>query len=276
MARGLVRGLIVAHEVLSAGLQGTGGVPSWPLNPDNFARMYRFAQAGLSPGRPLVLSEGGFSSEAGGGYAADGRSGARYQLMQVLDHHALGGHRYMIYDLFDEPASTKAHITADREANFGQFHGEGLEPKPSAVALHNLSNLLSLGNDRADPRNLFDTAAFVPAYDPAGLRVMGLEDAGAAGHALVMPKSDGSTIVAIWNEPMIDSGSGFSITPRANPVSVDLGSAHDYVVYDPTGGGGEADFTARPTTAPIASGSGQTVGLTLYGTPLLVELKHRR
>ncbi|CAO4171958.1 hypothetical protein [Methylorubrum populi] len=60
-----------------AGLQGTGGVPSWPPNPDNFARMYRFAQAGICPGRPLVQSEGGFSSQAGDGYAADGRSGAR-------------------------------------------------------------------------------------------------------------------------------------------------------------------------------------------------------
>ena len=259
-----------------AGLQGTGGVPSWPANPDNFARMYRFAQAGICPGKALVQSEGGFSSQANGGYAADGRSGARYQLMQLFDHHAAGGHRYMIYDLFNNPASTKAHVTADNEENFGQYYGDMATPKPAAIALHNVSNLFSLGNSYGDPRNLADTASFVPAYSGAGLRVTGLQEAGSAGCALVLPKSDGSTMIAVWNEPVIDTGSGVSATPAADPVVIDFGSAQKYRVYDPTGGGGLADFVAHATTAPIASGSGHSVGLTLYGTPLLVELKSRK
>lgn len=259
-----------------AGLSGTGGVPSWPPNPDNFARMYRFAQAGIGPRKPLVQSEGGFSSQTNGGYAADGRSGARYQLMQILDHHAMGGHRYMIYDLFNNPASTTGHATGNAEDNFGLYDGDRTTPKPAALALHNLANLLSLGNSYSDPRNLTDTGAFVPAYDAAGLRVKGLTDAGSAGHALVMPKSDGSTTVAVWNEPTIDTGSGVSTTPTANPVTVDFGSVQDYRVYDPTGGIGVADFIARATTVPIASGSGHSVDVTLYGTPLLIELKIRK
>lgn len=259
-----------------AGPSGTGGVPSWPPNPDNFARMYRFAQAGISPGRPLVQSEGGASSHADGGYAADGRSGARYQLMQILDHHAMGGHRYMIYDLFNNPPSTKGRATRDPEDNFGLYYGDWTTPKPAAVALHNLSDLLSLGNSARDPRNRADTKAFTPAYDAAGLKVSGLRDAGSAGHALVMPKSDGSTIVAIWNEPMIDTGAGVSVTPTANAIVVAFGSEETYRVYDPTGGGGVADFAARATTLPIASGTGRSVALTLYGTPLLIELRSRK
>lgn len=255
-----------------AGVQGTGAVPSWPPNPDNFARMYRFAQAGICPGKPLVQSEGGAASHADGGYAADGRSGARYQLMQLLDHHAAGGHRYMIYDLFNNPASTAAHVTTDAEDNFGLYQGDWTTPKPAAVALHNVSNLLSLGNSHADPRNLADTAAFVPGYDGTTLKITGLRDAGSAGHALVMPKSDGSTMVAVWNEPVIDTGSGASLTPAANPVVVDFGSTQDFRVYDPTGGGGEADFAARVTTASIATGRSRFVDLTLFGTPLLIEL----
>lgn len=258
-----------------AGLDGTGGVPSWPANPDNFARMYRFAQAGICPGKPLVQSEGGFSSQAGGGYADDGRSGARYQLMQLLDHHASGGHRYMIYDLFNHRNSTKMHVTEDSEENYGQYYGDGVTPKPAAIALHNLSNLLSLENDYAHPSNVADTASFTPAYNSAALRVIGLRDAGSAGQAMVLPKSDGSTMIAVWNEPAIDMGSGVSVTPAANPVVVEFGSAQEYRVYDPTGGGGAADFTARATTSPIASGAGLSVRLTLYGTPLLIELKRR-
>ena len=258
-----------------SGLSGTGGVPSWSTNPDNFARMYRFAQSGICPGKPMVQSEGGFSSQANGGYASDGRSGARYQLMQILDHHAVGGHRYMIYDLFNHPRSTSNHVTTDHEENFGLYYGEMTTPKPAAIALRNLSNLLSLGNSYADPRNATDTMPFEPAYTGANLRLTGLRDAGSAGSALVLPKSDGSTMVAIWNEPLIDTGSGISVTPQANRVDVDFGSSHDFDVYDPTGGGGVADFTAQVSTRPIFSGSGASVSLFLFGTPLLIGLKPR-
>ncbi|CAO4171963.1 hypothetical protein [Methylorubrum populi] len=192
--------------------------------------------------------------------------------MQLLDHHAMGGHRYMIYDLFDNPVSTKDHATADSEDNFGQYYGDGTTPKPAAVALHNMADLLSLANRHSDPRNLSDTADFIPGYDGTGFSISGLRDAGSAGHALIMPKSDGNTMVAVWNEPLIDTGSGVSVAPTANPVVVDLGSTRRYRVYDPTGGGGAADFVAQPTTEPIASRAGRFVELSLYGTPLLIEI----
>jgi len=259
-----------------AGLQGGGGVPSWPANPDNFARMYGFAQAGICPGKAMVQSEGGAASHAGGGYAADGRSGARYQLMQLLDHHAVGGHRYMVYDLFNHPRSTRSHVTRESEENYGLYFGDMADPKPAAIALHNLSNLLSLGNRFADRRNLSDTSPFSPAYSGDDLRISGLQSAGSAGQALVLPKSDGTTIIAVWNEPTIDTGSGISVRPPANPVSVEFGAVYDYNVYDPTGGGGLPDFTARATTTPITSGTGAGVQLTLFGIPLLIELKARR
>jgi len=258
-----------------AGLQGGGGVPSWPANPDNFARMYRFAQAGICPGKPMVQSEGGAASQAGGGYAADGRSAARYQLMQLLDHHAVGGHRYMVYDLFNHPRSTRGHVTRESEENYGLYFGDMADPKPAAIALHNLSDLLSLGNRYSDRQNLSDTSAFSPAYSGEDLLISGLQPAGSAGQALILPKSDGTTMIAVWNEPTIDTGAGTSVRPPANPVSVEFGGAYAYNVYDPTGGGGLPDFTARATTTPIAGGTGTGVQLTLFGTPLLIELNAR-
>lgn len=255
-----------------AGINGTSGVPSFPPNPGNFEKMYRFAQAGICPNKSLVQSEGGFSSQVGGGYAQDGRSGARYQLMQIFDHHAVGGHRYMIYNLFNNTVSTPNHVTNYNEDNFGQYYGDMVTPKPAAIALHNLSNLLSLKNNYADPSNFNDTGNFTPAYTGNGFSVSGLQNAGTAGSTLIMPKSDGSTMIAVWNEPTIDTGSGTSTTPAANQITVNFGSKQTYNVYDPTGGNNNANFTAKVNLTPITSGSGTSVNLTLYGTPLLIEL----
>ena len=255
-----------------SGINGTSGVPSYPPNPDNFAKMYSYALAGICPSKSLVQSEGGFSSEVGGGYGQDGRSGARYQLMQIFDHHAVGGHRYMIYNMFNNGNSILGNISGSNEDNFGQYYGDYVTPKFSAVALHNLSNLLSLNNNYADPANFNDTASFLPGYDSSGFSVSGIQNEGSAGSSLIMPKSDGSTMIAVWNEPTIDTGSGTSTSPSANNITVNFGSSQKYNVYDPTGGGNAVNFTAIVSTTPIASSTGSSVNLTLYGTPLLIEL----
>jgi hypothetical protein len=250
-----------------SGNQGTDGVPSWPSDPDNFAVYYGLAQNAINPGGSMVQSEGGASMEAGTGYAPDGRSQARYFLMQLFDHFAVGGHRFMLYELFDGNTGT-----SDPQDNYGIYKSDELTPKPSAIAMHNLASLLSLNDNWLDPANLSDIADFVPAYSGAGFSISGLASAGAAGSSLIMPKSDGSTIIAVWNEPEIDDGSGVSLNPAADPIVVNFGSTHAYRVFDPTGGGNVPAFVATPSLQPIAAGTGSSVSLDLYGTPLLIEL----
>lgn len=252
-----------------AGVTGTTGVPSYPPNPGNFNKTYGYAQAGISPGKPMVMSEGGASTENGsGGYSQ--RAAARYHLMALLDFFAVGGKRTMIYNLFNNANSTPSNTTSYNEDNFGLFYPDGT-PKQGAIALRNFQDLVSLGLDRNAAANFTDTTAFNAKYDGSTLTVTGLTNAGTSGSKLVMPKSDGSTIIAVWNEPPIDTG-GASTSPTANPVTVNFGSTQTYKVYDPTGGGGVADFTAQVGKTPIASGTGASVNVTLYGTPVLIEL----
>jgi hypothetical protein len=256
-----------------SGLNGTTGVPSYPPNPCNFEKMYHFAQAGICPGKPLVQSEGGASSQVGGGgYAQDGRSIARYQVMQVLDHHAVGGHRYMIYNLFNNPASGPNNVTNWNEDNFGLFYGDGTTPKGSAISLHNMSNLLSLNNNWSDPANVNDTQAFNPAYNGQGFSVDGIQNAGTAGYSLMMPKSDGTTMIAVWNEPPIDDGSGTSLNPSPNNITVNFGSSQTYKVYDVLGAGNNVAGAPSVNLTPIKTGSGSSVQLTLVGNPLFIEI----
>lgn len=253
-----------------AGVTGTTGVPSYPPSPGNFSRTYGYAQAGICPGKALVMSEGGCSTESGtGGYSQ--RAAARYHLMAMLDFFVVGGHRTVIYNLFNNAVSTQGSTTSYNEDNFGLFYPDG-SPKQGAIALRNFQDLISLGLDRNASANFADTATFTPAYSGSSLSVTGLTNAGTAGSTMVMPKSDGSTMIAVWNEPPIDTG-GASTSPAADAVTVSFGSSQNYRVYDPTGGGGVADFTAAVNKAPIASGSGSSVNITLYGTPLLIELQ---
>lgn len=256
-------------------------VPCLAANPDNFERMYSFALAGLGPGMSMVQSEGGFSSEIGG-YAQDGRSSARYQIMQILDHFVKGGHRYMIYNLrnavINDDGSTNVPGTPGNvnENNFGQFWGNWT-PKPAATALHNLQNLLSLGNDYTNTANLTDNTSFTPNYSGVGLSVNGLQAAGSAGSVMVMPKSDNTCMIAVWNEPIIDDGNGVSLssgTGFGNQITVNFGATYNYKVYDAMGGGNAINFTAttNAVSTPIATGTGSAVNLTLNGQPLFIEI----
>ena len=250
-----------------AGVTGTGGVPSQPGNPGNLTRTYGYTQAGICPGLPMVMSEGGASTETGtGGYSQ--RGAARYHLLALMDFFRLGGRRTMIYNLFNNDVSTQASPTSYNEDNFGLFWPDG-SPKPGAIVLRNLQDLLSLHLNADHPDNLTDTALFTPGLDPSAVRVTGITP---GGGWLVLLKSDGTTLVVPWNEPPIDTG-GAATSPAANSVTVDLGVWRTWAVYDPTGGAGQVDFTATRSVVPIARGTGRMVPVTLYGAPMVVEVQ---
>ncbi len=246
---------------------GAGGTTSGSGCSDDLSDMYNGMCAGQSGSNKLsmVQSEcGPQATNQGGGYALDLVSQAWSILMQAFDHFALGGHRFMVYCLFN-----------DSNANFGLFNGsDPNNPTAKAIVLKNFANLMSLGNNYTNSANFTDTASFTPAYTGNGFSINGLQNAGKAGTSLIMPKSDGSTMIAVWAEPIIDNGSNSakSQVPAANPITVNLGGSYKWNVYDPSGGGGGSTPIVSVTTTPITSGNGSTVNLTLYGTPLLIEL----
>ncbi|GAC1368909.1 MAG: hypothetical protein NVSMB47_19230 [Polyangiales bacterium] len=163
--------------------------------------------------------------------------------------------RFYVYTLFD-PSTGSPGV----EPNFGIFTTDKSD-KPAAVALSNVKHLFSLGLDYADPANESDTICFAPGYDGAGLRVDGIGESGHSSRvadAVVFPKSDGTTVISVTNEPTLCDGKGGDLTPAVVTATVHFGSAQTWHRYDV--------FGATPRV-PVASGTGESVDVPLTGYP---------
>ena len=229
---------------------GGGRQPGFsiPPNPDvgSFATVLGWAQAAQLPGGPMWLTETGASTS--GNYARDGVSQAKYLANQFFDAFAAGAQRLYFYQLIDGSSAP-----GDTEGNFGLFRHDG-SPKPAVAMFERLKHLLSVGRFE-DPRNRADTGPITAAYDPRDLTL------GGPAEALVLQKSDGSTVIAVWNEPPIDDGKGNSLAPASQDVTLDLGSSQRFGVHD----------LLEPAAPEFESG--RRVDVKLRGHPVLVELR---
>ena len=215
------------------------------------------------PDKPVWLTETGASTS--GMYARDGVSQAEYLANQFFDYFASGGSRLFYYQLIDGSG-----LAGEVEGNFGLFRRDG-SPKPAAVMLGSLKNLLSLG-DYEDPRNLRDAGPVPEGYDASALSVSGLRNAGQAGPGyLVIYKTDGSSMIAVWNEPPIDDGKGGSNRPATNIVTLDFGSVQTFSIHDLMASAPLTGTTPRGTQFD----TGRTTVVALHGYPMLVELRPR-
>ena len=244
---------------------GGGRQPSYStgINPmvGYFANVAGWARSAQVQDGPFWLTESGATTS--GNYARDGVSQAKYIANQFFDLFASGGSRLFFYQLIDGDGAP-----GNIEGNFGLFRHNGT-PKPAAIMLGNLKHLLSL-DTYDNPRNTADLEAVTPAYDASALAVSGMGDVGQAGPGyLVMHKSDGSTMIAVWNEPAIDDGKGNSLAPAPRTVTLDFGSVQTFSIHDLLG--------ATPLTGTTPRGTqfdtGRTTTVALRGYPMLVELR---
>jgi hypothetical protein len=175
-----------------------------------------------APSKPVVLTETGYytlpQNTRWGGVPESVQ--ASYLLCLVLDEAAAGVARTYIYDLIDDGSDPPQ---TNREDHFGLFHFNGT-PKPSAMAFHNLTTLLA--DDRANrrsfqPENFSFTALGVP-YNHTG-------------NTLALHKSDGTHVIAVWNEQQLWDPDTQKVTEIKHfPVTVDLQKNYDTVlVFDP-------------------------------------------
>ena len=230
-----------------------------------FANIADWVRSAQIPAGPVWMTESG-ASTSDDNYARDGVSQAKYIANQLFDYFEAGGARVFFYELVDGSG-----MPNDTEGNFGLFHHDGT-PKPAAIMLGNLKHLLSLGS-YDDPGNLHDAEPFTPGYDAHALSVTGLTNASQAGPGyLVMPKSDGSTMITVWNEPPIDDGRGRNLEPEPDTVTLDFGSVQTFSVHDLLGPSPLTGTTAGGTQFDTA----RTAQVKLRGYPMLVELRPRR
>ena len=222
-----------------------------------FGNVHVWARSAWGPHLQGILSECGAATD-GKAYAKDGISQAKYTANQQLDAFSVGCRAVFTYQLFDGNSASD-----DSEANYGLFLSDKTTPKPSGVILRRMQDLRSLHNNADDPANVDDNAPFMPGCNPQSFSVTGMTFVPTSGTGVLFEhKSDGSTLIWLWNEPPINKGN-VSLTPAADPVKVTFPRARAYRVHDL--------MSAESLTTPAFT-TGASVTVTLAGYPMAIEL----
>jgi hypothetical protein len=137
---------------------------------------------------------------------------ARFALEAVLDGIKNGNHKTYFYALFD-----------DNSGKFGLMNQDG-SPKPAGTSLHNLTAILA-DKGTARPSSL--------AY--------GVSGGSGNDNSLLMSKSNGAFLLALWNE-----------TDAAHSVTLTLGETAGTIrLYDPLTGGSASQIAANTRSITV-------------------------
>ncbi len=202
-----------------------------------------------APSKPVVVTETGYytlQSNVGWGGVPETVQ-ANYLLGELLDEAAAGVSRTYLYDLIDDGADPAG---TNQEDHFGLFHNDG-SPKLAATAIHNLTTLLADtgANSGSFPLDNFSFTATGVPYNYTG-------------NTMLMQKSDGTHVIAVWNEEQTWNPDTQTTTPIQHfPTTVTLDRSYGTVlVYDPTTG-----------TAPVQTlHNVSSVSLDLTDHPFLI------
>jgi hypothetical protein len=134
--------------------------------------------ASEAPGRPRVITEGGWSTQANASDGVDETTQAKYLMEYLLDAFSQGITRTYIYELADDAADP---ALTNNQLHYGLYHADGT-PKPAATMLANLNAMLR-------------DVGFTPGTFTYTLT-------GMPGNALRLPlaKSDGTFVLVLWQE----------------------------------------------------------------------------
>lgn len=223
-----------------------------------------------APSKPVVVTETGYytlQSNVGWGGVPETVQ-ANYLLGELLDEAAAGVSRTYLYDLIDDGADPAG---TNQEDHFGLFHNDGT-PKLAATAIHNLTTLLADpgANSGSFPLDNFSFTATGVPYNYTG-------------NTMLMQKSDGTHVIAVWNEEQTwNPDTQTTIPVQHFPTSVALDKSYGTVlVYDPTTGTAPVqtlhnvssvslDLTDHPfliVVPPSSTQSSQTTPTTVATTP---------
>jgi hypothetical protein len=180
-------------------------------------------RATVAPGKPVVITETGFATDESDAampkLAVSETVQAKYTLNTLFDGFTLGVRRTYIYQLLDNAPDAPA---TNIEKHFGLFYADG-RPKPAAVALHNLTHILTQSG-RAETGK----RAAPLVYTLKGPHVL-------QEMQLLLQKPDGSYVLVLWAEPSIwNAGAQKDIQVKPSQASITLKKAVGQIrVYDP-------------------------------------------
>ena len=209
---------------------------------------FNSVQAAMA-GKPVVLTESGYYTMTNGvGWGGvDYATQAKLTLNMIMDATKLGVSAVYIYQLLDDYADPK---NTNQEDHFGLFDINN-QPKPAAVAIHNLMAILS---DTGTNASTFTTTML--NYSITGLP--------STGSSVELAKSSGAHDIIVWAEPQIWNNTTHTEVAAPNTtVQVNLGATYTNVsIYDPLSG-----TTATSTLHNVSS-----VTLNVTDHPLIVEV----
>jgi hypothetical protein len=200
----------------------------------------------LAPGKPNVVTEGGWwTAPAAASYGIPAGVPqiiqAKLELSFLFDNYALGVKRTFLYELFDEDADPSG---TNFEDHFGLFTSAGA-PKLFATALHNTQAILADSGTLSSLSSLSYTLTGMPT----------------TGHSLVFERSDGTFIVALWNDAAMWNNNNYvpiTVSPSTIKLMLSVVS-HSMNVYDPLVG-----------TSAVTTGNSGSIQFSLSDHPVLV------
>ena len=195
----------------------------------------------VAPGKPVAVTETGYSTVTGSSNGVDDLVQAKYTLDDILDEFKSGAKVIDLYELVDEQASP-----GNVEDNFGLFNNNWTA-KPAATAVHNLMAILKDTGSLANPGSL--------TYSLTGMPT--------AGNSELFEKSDGTFVLALWNDTRLASATtGADIAVAPVMVTLTLAQTFSTIdVYDPLSG-----------SAPVqVASNAQTLQISLPDHPVLIE-----
>jgi hypothetical protein len=201
----------------------------------------------VTPGVPNIATETGYETLAGTANAVSLIDQAKYLLDDVFDLWNAGLSKTFIFMLVDTGPSSPS--PSDPANNYGIYNADWT-PKPAAIAIHNLMTLL------ADP----GTGGVAP-----GSLSYSLSGQPSSVQTTLLEKSDGTFVLAIWNDVQLQNASGIDTAVGSVAVTLTLGSAFKSItIYDPLTG----------TSAVHSYANASTVQIMVPDHPVLIEISN--
>ncbi|MVT54784.1 RHS repeat protein [Bradyrhizobium yuanmingense] len=217
------------------------------LNPSNSIAATLSAVMGAAPGKPVVITETGYTTQNNTQYLGVNETvQAKSILNTLVVAYKAGASATYLYELFDRDSSA---ANTNPEANFGLFNSDGT-PKLAATAIHNLTTIL------AD-----DGKGGLQPTDPLNYTLSNMPP---TGNSMVLGKSNGAYELVVWAEPKLwNDATDTELSNAAQTVTVNLGAVHHTVkVYD----------TLTGTTAIASYTDVSTITIPVSDHPVIIEI----
>lgn len=270
---GAAAGVAFQNALYSAatGYQDLAGIPIYsfsvapttvPSGGYNAASLHPYAWNGAEPlaaiqtaiatapaGSATVITETGYSTLASWSSGVDAATQAKLLLNTLFDAAKLGVQKTYIYELLDayaDPTGTASSV------HYGLFDLSN-NPKPAAVALHNLMGILA------------DTGTSAASFQTAALNYT-VSNLATGGSYLTFEKSSGTYDIVLWNEPKIwDATTHSEVAAATVQETINFGvNVGQVKIYDP--------LTGETAVQTFTNVSQVTVGVTDH--PIIVEVSN--